>query len=120
MRYTILLNRNENKQEIEAQEQSRFVKTILEALEIPVLLNPDEPLSIIDKIKLRKSLETYNISIISDFNDGMKVFANNELIGEWYKISYKLKKDDKQLNLDKKVYLEATMSFWTAFEKDSE
>jgi len=117
MRYTILLNRNENVKEVEAQEQARFLKTILEALEVPIEWNPEEPLSVDGRIELRKSLKTYNISAITDIDGGMKIFVNNELIGEWYKCSYKLKKDSAQVDPNKKLYLEMSVNFWTVYEK---
>ena len=118
MRYTILLDKNENTKEIEAQEQARFVKTILEALEVPIDWDPDEPLSVDGKLKLRKSLATYNINIVSDIDGGLKVFVNNDVIGEWYKCSYKFKKDASQVDPHKKLYLEMSVNFWTIFEKN--
>lgn len=117
MRYTILLNKNENTRNIEAQEQSRFVKSILEALEVPIAWNPEEPLSIDSKIELRKSLATYNINIINDIDGGMKVYVHDDLIGEWKKATYKLKKDPSQIDPSKRLYLEMTVNFWTTFEE---
>jgi hypothetical protein len=118
MRYTILLNKNENTKNVEAQEQARFVKSILEALEVPIAWDSEEPLSVDGKIELRKSLAVYNINIISDIDGGMKVYVHDDLIGEWYKCSYKLKKDSTQMNPAKKLYLEMTVNFWTIFENN--
>jgi len=119
MRYTILLNKNEKTRDIEAQEQARFVKSILEALEVPIEWNPEEPLSVDSKIGFRKALGVYNINIISDIDGGMKVYVHDDLIGEWYKCSYKLKKDSAQMNPTKKLYLEMTVNFWTIFENNA-
>src|SRR5277367_5279809 len=118
MQYIILLSKNEKTKDVEAQEQARFVKSIFEALEVPIEWNPDEPHSIEDKMKLRKSLSTYGINIISDIEGGLKVFVNTDLIGEWYKCSYKLKQDPSQIDPAKKLYLEMTVNFWTTFEKN--
>lgn len=118
MQYTILLNKNEKTREIEAQEQARFIKSVLEALEVPIEWNPEEPLTIEKKIELRKAFATYNINIISDNDGGLKILANNERIGEWYKCGYKLKNDPKQEDRSKKLYLEMTVNFWTIFENN--
>lgn len=116
MRYTILLDKNEKTQDIEVQEQARFVKSLLEALEVPIKWNPEEPFSIDSKIEFRKSLGAYNINIINDNDGGMKVFVKDNLIGEWFKCSYKLKKDSTQINPNKQLYLEMLVNFWTTFE----
>jgi hypothetical protein len=116
MRYTILLDRNEKTKDIEAQEQSRFVKTVLEALEVPIDWNPDEPLTVQSKIELRKSFNTHKINVIDDMDGGLKVFHNNDLIGEWYKCSYKLKEDISQIDPKKRLYLEMNIHFWMIFE----
>jgi hypothetical protein len=116
MQYNILLVKNEDKQEVEILEQSRFLKSLLEALEVPIIWNPEEPLSIDAKLKLRKSLNTYNINVIDDMDGGLKVFVDSDLIGEWYKCSYKLKEDLTQTDPRKKLYLEMSVNFWTIFE----
>lgn len=118
MRYTILLNKDEKTKEVETQEQARFLKAIFEALGVPIEWNTDEPLSIEERLRLRKLFEQYNINVISDSDGGLKVFANAELIGEWFKCSYKLKKDPAQMDPRKKLYLEMQVNFWTTFEKN--
>lgn len=116
MRYTILLDKNEDTKEVEAQEQARFVKTILEALEVQIDWDPDEPLSVESKLKLRRSLATFNINVVGNIDGGLKVYVNNDMIGEWYKCSYKFKKDSSQVDPNKKLYLEMSVNFWTIFE----
>src|SRR5271165_299942 len=106
MRYTILLKRNENTKNIEMQEQSRFIKTILEALEVGIDYKSEEPLSIEDKVKMRKSLEFYGITIIEIFDGSLKIFAEKELIAEWKKPTYKLKQDFSQVDPKNKLYME--------------
>jgi hypothetical protein len=118
MRYTILLNKNEKTKEIEAQEQSRFVKSIFEALEIPVEFNPDEPYSIDDRLRLRSSLNSYNINIIGDIDGGLKIFVKTDLIAEWKKPHYVLKIDGSQIDPNKKLYLEMHINFWSVFESE--
>jgi hypothetical protein len=116
MQYTILLDKHENTKEVEKQEQARFIKTLFDSLEVPIEWDPDEALTIESKLKLRKSLETYNINIINDNDGGVKVFANRDLIGDWFKPHYVLKQDYSQINPNKKLYLEMHVNFWTIFE----
>jgi hypothetical protein len=118
MRYTILLDKNEKTKEVEAQEQARFVKSIIEALEVPIEWNPEEPFSVESKLKFKKSLNAYNINVISDTDGGLKIFVGSDLIAEWYKCSYKLKQDIGQIDPNKKLFLEMTVSFWSIFEKN--
>jgi hypothetical protein len=116
MRYTILLDKNEDTKAIEAQEQARFVKTILEALEVPVDFNPDEPLTVESKLKFRKDLGVYNINVIGDIDSGLKVYVNNDMIGEWKKPKYVLKRDHNQIDPNKRLFLEMHIEFSTVFE----
>lgn len=119
MQYTILISRNENVKEIETQEQSRFIKTILEALEIDVKFNPDESFSIDDKIKMRKALSFYNITIIESFDGGLKIFVERDLIAEWKKPFYKMKQDNSQIDPKNRLYMEMKINFWTVFEQEN-
>lgn len=116
MRYTILLDKNEKTKDIEAQEQSRFIKTVLEALDVQIEFNPNEPLTIESKMALRKSFTDYKINVIDDMDGGLKIFVSNDLIGEWYKCGYKLKQDPSQLDPKKRLYLEMSVHFWMIFE----
>lgn len=118
MRYTILLDKNEKTRLVEAQEQSRFLKAMLESLDVPIEFNPEEPLTVESKLQLRKSFSTYNIHVIDDMSGGIKMFANNELIGEWFKCKYTLKEDLSQIDPNKKHYLEMNVNFWSIFEKN--
>ena len=54
MEYKILLDRNEKTSQIEAEEQTRFVISVIEALEIPFEWDSNEPFTIFDKVQLRK------------------------------------------------------------------
>jgi|ERR1700733_11037816 len=118
MQYTILISRYENAKEVEAQEQARFVKTILEALEVDVPFNPDEPFSIEEKIKTRKALSFYNITIIENHGGGLKIFVERELVAEWKKPFYKMKQDNSQIDPKKRLYMEMQVNFWTVFEQE--
>jgi hypothetical protein len=116
MQYTILLDNRENTKAVESQEQARFIKTILESLQVPIEWNPDDILTVESKMKLRKSLEAYSINILNDTDGGLKIFANKDLIGDWYKPNYILKQDNKQIDPNKRLYMEMHINFWTVFE----
>jgi hypothetical protein len=119
MRYTILIKRDENTKNIEAQEQARFIKTILEALEVGIDYKSEEPLSIEEKIKMRKSLGFYGITIMNIPDGSLKIYVEKELIAEWKKPLYKIKKDPSQIDPNKKLYMEMSIDFWTVFEQDN-
>lgn len=118
MEYQILLSKNENTKEVESQEQARFIKSVLEALEVPIEFDPEEPLSIADHQRLRKSFKEFNIHIINDSDGGIKITVGDDLIAEWYKSTYKLKKDLSQRDRRDVLYLEMTVKFWTIFEDE--
>lgn len=118
MQYTVLLDKHEDTKDVERQEQARFIKTVLDALEVHIDWNPEDILTIENKLKLRHSLETYNINILNDTDGCVKIFANKELIGDWSKPYYILKQDYSQIDHDKKLYFEMHINFWTIFEQE--
>jgi hypothetical protein len=112
MNYIVQLDKNEDAQEVELQEQSRFIKSIIDALNFPISWNPDEHLTIEMKLSLRKQFDKFSIHILDDMNGGLKIYANSELLAEWKKPIYILKEDK-----NKRIYKEMNVSFWTSFEK---
>ena len=116
MRYTIQISRNEDINLVEAQEQARFIKSILEALDIPFDWNTDEPLSISNRVILRNLLTKNNIKMVDDMNDGLKLYLKEERIAEWYKPTHKLVQDIKEPNRKKALFVEVYVNFWTIFE----
>ena len=76
----------------------------------------DSPLSIDQRIKLRDILTTYSIQVIDDLDGHMQVYVEQELIGEWFKSIYKLKRDLRQLDRKKQLYTELSIKYWTIFE----
>lgn len=118
MKYNILLSRSENTKEIEHQEQNRFIKSVLEALEVEIEFNPDEPLSIEQKQKFNQSIRDFNLHIINDFDGGIKIYLGEDLIAEWYKATFKLKSDLSQIDPRDRLYLLMEVFFWTIFEDE--
>lgn len=116
MRYKILLDRHEDTRLAEAQEQARFIKTIFEALDLPIEYNPDEPLTVESKIALKTQLDKYRMNIIDNLDGGIKVYVEDEVIGEWHKCKYKMKEDPAQRDRKKRYYTEMEVFFETIFE----
>lgn len=116
MPHIILLSIGEDTKQVEAEMQARFVKLLLESIEVPIEFNPDEPLTVESKLKLRKDLQVHNIQIIDDLDGGLKVYVQNEKIGEFFKCSYKVKEDLTALDPNKKLFLEMQVNFSTIFE----
>lgn len=120
MNNTLLLNSNENTHAVEDEEKTRFVRSILEIMGVPIdeFWIPDEPLLVQDKIKLRTILSTYNIQVIDDSDGGLRMYVDGQLIAEWKKCEYKLKRDLSELDPNKQLYLEMKVDFWSIFEEE--
>jgi hypothetical protein len=119
MQGTILLNYNENVKQVEEEEKTRFLRGLLEQMGVPVeeFWTTDTSLSIDQRIKLRNILATYGIQVIDDLDGHMQVYVDKELVGEWFKSTYKLKRDLRELDPKKQLYMEMTINFWTIFEQ---
>jgi hypothetical protein len=119
MKGVLLLNYDENTRVVEEEEKYRFLHSLLDQMGIPVneFWSGDISLSIDQKIRLRGILATYNIQVIEDIDGHMQVYVENDLVGEWNKCNYKLKKDLRQLDPKKRLYLEMEIDYWSIFEE---
>jgi hypothetical protein len=119
MQGTILLNYDENVKQVEEEEKTRFLRNLLEQMGVPLdeFWATDTALSIDQRIKLRVILTTYSIQVIDDLDGHMQIYVENKLVGEWFKSTYKLKRDLRQLDPKKQLYMEMTINFWTIFEE---
>lgn len=119
MKGTILLNYDDNTKQIEDEEKHRFLRNVLEQMGVPIsdFWNVDAPLSIEQKIKLRGLLSAYSIQVIDDLDGTMQIYVENEKVAEWNKCFYKLKRDLRQLDPRKQLYLEMEVNCWTIFEE---
>ena len=122
MQGTILLNYNENVKRIEEEEKLSFLRNLLEQMGVPVddFWTISTGLSIDQRIKLRTILTTYGIQVIDDLDGHMQVYVERELVGEWFKSTYKLKRDLRELDPKKQLYMEMTINFWTIFEEQEQ
>ena len=128
MKGTILLNYNENTHQVEEEEKARFLKGILEqcfsntdvAAQIQTIWSMDGALSAPEKVKLRGILATYGIQVIDDLDGHLQIYLENELIAEWFKCTYKLKRDLRVMDPMKRVYLEMEVNCWSVFDDKEE
>lgn len=116
VQYTVLLDKNENVRHIESEEQFRFIMSIIEALEIPFTWDPNESFNVSDKIRLRKTLDQYNITILDDMAGEIKIFLERDCVATWHKPSFVLKEDLSQIDPKKRLYLEMRCNFNSVFE----
>jgi hypothetical protein len=79
-----------------------------------------DSLSVEQRIKLRSILVNYNIQVLDDLDGNMQIYVEGELVGEWRKCTYKLKRDIRELDPRKQLYLEMLVDCWTVFEEDQE
>ncbi len=119
MKGTILLNYDANVRAEAELERQRFLRGLLDQMGVPVseFWTSDGLLSIDQKIKLRETLLTYNIQVIDDLDGHMQIFVEDQLVGEWQKCTYKLKRDLRQLDPKKQLFVEMEISFWSLFEE---
>ncbi len=122
MKGTLLLNYDENTRQVEEEEKNRFLYSLLDQMGVPVneFWDGNTTLSIPQRIKLRNILATYNIQVLDDLDGHMQIYVENELVGEWHKCTYKLKKDLRQLDPKKRIYMEMAINYWSIFEEESE
>jgi len=113
MTYTVLLDFNSNKRAVEDEEKAKFIRSILEAMNIEVdFWSPQETtLTIETKIKLRELLSELGLIILETTDGEVEIYFEQKLIGEWRKPFYMLKKDLSQVDPRKKLYLEMHVTF---------
>jgi hypothetical protein len=85
----------------------------------PASDNPEDQ-TIEQKQLLRKILNENNILIIDEFDLGLKIYIEEELIAEWKKPTYTLKTDLAQLNPKKKLYIEIMIEYYSVFDQEIE
>ena len=113
---------------MEEEEKARFLRGILEACfenteaanQIATIWTGDGVLPAPQKVKLRGVLATYGLQVIDDLDGHMQVYLENELIAEWFKCTYKLKRDLRVTDPRKRVYLEMQVNCWSVFDEKEE
>lgn len=121
MKGTILLNYNESVRKVEEDERNRFLYCLLEQMGVPVgeFWTIEDSLSAAQKIKLRNLLTAYSIQVLDDHEGNLTVYLEGDLIGEWHKCTYKLKKNLRELDPKRRLYLEMEVDYWSIFDESA-
>lgn len=119
MKGTILLNHNENTKKVEDEEKTRYLRSILEQMGVPVqeFWTEDGPLSADQKIQLRGILASYSVQVVDDLDGHMQIYVEGEKVAEWFKCTYKLKRDLREIDPRKQLFLEMEVNTWSLFEE---
>jgi len=129
MKGTILLNHSDNTHLVEDEEKARFLRGLLEQMfeEVPEVMTKiaeiwfeEGTLTPEQKVKMRQFMNTYGIQVIDDLDGNMKIYLDGQVVGEWFKCKYKLKRDVSQLDRRKQFYLEMEVNCWSVFESTEE
>jgi len=116
----ILIDRDQAR-EVESEEKYIFVVSIIDQLGISLGdALPEEP-HLFDaecKIELRKILHKFNVSIIDDMDGGLKIYVDKDLVADWKKPIFILKKDLSELQRSKRLYYEMITSYWSIFDQE--
>ena len=119
MKGTILLNYDDDVKQVEKEEKDRFLRDLLEQMGVPVdeFWTMGVPLNIDQRIRLRELLTKISIRLYDDLDGNLQVYVDDKKVGEWFKSSYKLKRDLRQIDPRKQAYVEMEVNFWTIFEE---
>ena len=119
MKGTILLNYQDNTHQVEDEEKTRFLRALLDQMGVPVaeFWTNETSLSVTEKMKLRGVLSSYGVQVLDDLDGHMQVYVEGELVGEWNKCTYKLKKDLREIDPRKRLYLEMQIDCWSLFDE---
>jgi hypothetical protein len=130
MKATILLSYDENTRQVEEEEKARFLRGVLEQCfenaetvshQLQEIWGDSETtLTAPQRVRLRSLLSIYGIQIIDNLDGHLKILLEDELIAEWYKCSYKLRKEPKVSDPRKRVFLEMEVNCWSSFEPTEE
>lgn len=77
-------------------------------------------MSVQQKVKLRKILETNKIEVLDSDSGGINIYFDRELIGIWKKPYYILREDLSQINPKKKLFTIVKIEYWSIFDDDEE
>ena len=119
----ILLSSNENTRQVEEEWKNQFIHMTLTTLGIPFdSIWPDETqtLNTNSKIQLANLLKSYDVQVIDDLCGGIKIYCEEDLVAEWKKPFYKLKRDLHAKDPRKQLYMEMLINAWTIFEDETE
>jgi len=78
------------------------------------------------KISLRKHMKKRNVTIVDDHDGGIKIYVYVDeleeqiMVAEWKKCKFIYKKDIKEIDPNKRIYMEVQADIWTSFEDEDD
>lgn len=119
MKAKILLNSDANVRQ-EAEEQKYiFLHGLLSQMGVPVEDFWKDPgsLDIHQRVKLKEILSAYSVEIYDDLDGHMQIFVDKQLVGEFFKSIYKIRRDLRAIDPKKQLFIEMEVSHWSLFEE---
>ena len=118
---TILLNAGDDTGEVAKEMRESFLRSTLAEMGIPLDFWEEDSgiLNVQQKIQLRKLLSDYEVQVVEDNDGAMEVYVGDDLIAEWFKPTFKLKKDLKERDVKKQAYIEMTVIFNSVFVENN-
>jgi hypothetical protein len=122
MKATILLNHTDNTRQVEEEEKTRFLRSILEQMGVPIqdFWTDEVIISVDQKIRLRDLISSFGILVLDDQDGRMQIYVEGEKVASWDKPTYKLKSDLSQLDRKKRLFLEMTIECNSLFDSVTE
>lgn len=128
MRYTVLLDSNANTKKAESEEKLKFLRSVIECLQINPQIDEDKHLlDILDPDKgslepeerrlLREVFSKFDLTVVEEGDGSLHIYHERNKIAEWEKPNYVLKRDLKEVNPHKVLYLEMNISCSSVFEE---
>lgn len=116
MKQIILANLSDF-QSVVDEERYNFSRHILNEIGLPIDCMPEDPAEFDrdNKIAYRGLLVQYNVKAIEDRDGGLKIYHENDLLGEWKKPFYIRRVDRNQLDPTDRIYLEIHLEFYSVF-----
>jgi hypothetical protein len=113
---SIYINR-EDATKVEAEERDIYIKSILEGMGVPLDdVWPDTHLTVEQKIKLRELLSKLDLEIVEDGDRGYRVYSEGDLLAEWFKPRFVLRKDESARSNRNKLFYEMIVKTNDVFE----
>jgi len=124
MKLTRLAGRH-NFRTVEEEWQYEFVYYVLSNIGIPEeILDgcfPEEGIegfTVDHRIELRKHMNTFDVSIIDDRDNGITMYVEEQLIAQWKKCKFVLREDPREVDPAKRIYVEIHADVWTIFDEE--
>ena len=118
MKNSIYIDREDVKSTEEQEKFSWIINTIsnigiVEELQIPENV---EDLSVEFRKNMRGLLQKFDIKIVDERDGNIKIYVEDNLIGEWHKPQYILHTDRSAIEPSKRLFVEMILDHWSVFD----